>query len=513
MPAKKATKKTAKPASVSNGHAAAPFLLNERGIMAAMNSAMNTALTLRHRFWEQMLDDRRDIDHECGYPKTAELTIAHYRQLYDREGIANRVVGILPDESWVVNPSLFEDEDPTTLTPFEIEFASLAKSLRGDSWYESEEGEGHPIWEYCHRIDRLSGIGHFGVLLVGINDGKTLDQPAELKPGKKSREIIYLRAFDESLIEVPNRVTDPTNRRFGMPEYYDLSFETVNYAGVNPNPESSTTEKKRVHWSRVIHVADAVESSEIWAVPRIRPNYNRIYDLRKLLGGSGEMYWRGALPPIFFETHPEYGPEVEMGEASKDSIEQMMNTLQRWGFMPGVHANQLSPTVVDPQKQIETQIDAICIQLGVPKRVFVGSERGELASSQDSRAWNNRLRARQYRYLVPRLIVPLIDRLIQMRVLSMPKRYTIKFPDLNNLTETEQADVALKRTQALVAYVAGDGRQVIAEQDYMTEFLNMSDEEAEGILDRAMEGVEEREVEELEMGLTEPDPVAVQEGF
>lgn len=349
------------------------------------------------------------------------------------------------------------------------------------------------------------------MLLIGINDGKPLDQPADLRPGKKQRDVIYIRAFDESLVQVQQRVTDPTNKRFGFPEYYDLSFETVNYVGTNPHPEAGTTEVKKVHWSRVIHVADAIESSEIWAVPRIRPNYNRIYDLRKLLGGSGEMYWRGALPPIFFETLPELGTEVEMGADSKDSIEQMMNTLQRWGFMPGVKANQLSPTVVDPKAQIEAQLDAICIQLGVPKRVFVGSERGELASSQDSRSWNNRLRARQYRYLVPRLIVPLIDRLILMRVLSVPKRYAVEFPDLNNLTESEQADVALKRTQALVAYVTGDGRQVVGEQDYLTEFLNVSDENAEGILERAMQGMEEREADELEMATQmadlQPEPV------
>lgn len=511
MPAKKTAKKKAAAPNGQNGNGHNPLLMNERGIVAIMNGVLNASTTLRRELWKQMLDDRRDIDHECGYPATAELTVQHYRELYDREGIANRVVNILPDESWVISPSLYEDENPGKSTTFEQEFDDLAKSLRGESFYESEEGEGHPIWEYCHRIDQLSGIGHYGVLLVGIDDGKELSEPVDLKPGKKERNIIYMRAFDESLVQLGNRIADSKDKRFGSPEFYHLSFETVDYMGTNPRPEQNTTETKRVHWSRVIHVADRIESNELWAVPRIRPNYNRIYDLRKLLGGSGEMYWRGALPPIFFESLPELGTEVEMGADSKNAIEQMMNTLQRWGFAPGVHANQLAPTVVDPQAQIDAQIDAICIQLGVPKRVFLGSERGELASSQDSRAWNNRLRARQYRYLVPRLIVPLIDRLIQMRVLSVPTKYAIDFPDLNSLTEAEQADVALKRTQALVAYVAGNGVQVVAEQDYLTEFLNVSDETAEGMLERAMQGMEEQEAEELEMAQqlaeTQPEPV------
>lgn len=467
-------------------------VFNER----VWSQMLENTSTIRKALWERLLDDRRDIDDECGYPPTGELTVQQYRRLYDREGIANRVVSLYPDESWAVSPMVFEDEDPDVSTPFEKEFDELAQTLRGNSWLEVEES--HPVWEYCHRIDKLSGIGHFGVLLLGVDDGSDLEKPLDFRPGSKRRNLLFLRAFDESLVDIGTRVKDHNDPRFGQPEYYNIRFEQVHQTSgraASLRTDSQTGELKRVHWTRVIHVADGLESNEVLAVPRIRPNYNRLYDLRKLLGGSGEMYWRGALPPLFLKSHPELGPKATIGSESKDAMENMMNTLQRWAFIAGVEPVQLAPTVVDPSKQIESQIDAICIQLGCPKRIFMGSERGELASNQDARAWNNRLAARQNRYLVPRLIAPLIDRLILIGCLSKPKSYSVVFPDMNALTEKEQAEIARMRTESIVKYIQGDGEAAMSLMDFWTTLQGLPEEIAQGIVERAMEVAREQDIE------------------
>lgn len=515
-------------------------IFNERMMYVMTENALRLTRAL-HQSYQDSLDKRRNLYHECGYPSSESLTITEYRQLYDRGGIPNRIVGLWPDESWILNPDLYEDEDPEILTTFEKEFKELGNSLRGDSWYE--DNEGHPLWEYLNRVDVLSGIGHYGVLLLGIDDGKELSEPAdmlpsdagkkkdkgtategieteeeeepeldddgkpivELTPSTKERELLYIRAFDEGLIQILERDMDPTSRRYMQPVMYGLNFETGPFTATAEAPQaaaesgSKNQELKRVHWSRVIHVADNIESSEIFSIPRLRVHFNRCMDIDKLLGGSGEMYWRGALPPIFFVTHPELGTDVKLeSQGAKDSIEQMMSTLQRWGFIPGVTPMQLAPAVSDPSAQIDVQLDAICIKEGCPKRIFLGSERGELASSQDERAWNKRVKRRQYRYVVPRLIVPTIDRLIQLKVLTKPKSYCVKFPDLESLTEAEVADVALKRTQALAAFVAGDCIQMITEKDWWTQEMKVSDEDADGLVDRAAEQMVEIEADEEE---------------
>ena len=53
--------------------------------------------TLRSRFIDgETSDPRRDIDDECGYPKTSQISLDDYRGMYYRNPIAKKVVDLLP---------------------------------------------------------------------------------------------------------------------------------------------------------------------------------------------------------------------------------------------------------------------------------------------------------------------------------------------------------------------------------------------------------------------------------
>lgn len=59
---------------------------------------------------QQMLDPcGRNLDKECGYPDN--LAAPEYYYLYERVGVANRVVGVYPSESWSVYPELYEVDE------------------------------------------------------------------------------------------------------------------------------------------------------------------------------------------------------------------------------------------------------------------------------------------------------------------------------------------------------------------------------------------------------------------
>jgi len=223
----------------------------------------------------------------------------------------------------------------------------------------------------------------------------------------------------------------------------------------------------------------------VFGVPRQRPVYDRLYDLYKLYGGSAEMYWRGAFPGLSLETHPQLGGDVTVdAAATRTQMEQYMNGLQRYLLNTGISAKSLAPQVVDPSKQIEIQLDAICIQLKVPKRIFLGSERGELASTQDSKAWNNRLMSRQNGYITPRIIVPFIDRLITFGVLPEPQGYSIVWEDLNSLTEEQQSIIAKNRIEAIAKYVASSGAEtLVPPQFFLTDMLGFTDQQATAMLE------------------------------
>lgn len=445
------------------------------------------ALGSRSQFLKQFMDPRRDLNAECGYPTLVD--VREYQGLYERNGIAARVVQVLPKETWQVQPTVYEDEDPNIKTDFEKDWDSLGQTLRDTStgqpsYYKTECGS--VVWDYLKRLDVISGIGRYGVLFLGLDDSLPLDQPAVPRAGQR---LLFLRTFHENLSQISKYEEDSLSPRYGQPNEYRLSVvDPRGNTGISPSgAQSNFGQTLKVHHTRVIHVCDNVLSSEIFGVPRMQQPLNRLLDVDKLYGGSAEMYWRGAFPGLSFETHPQLGADPDLGDLgpTKRMVEDYMNGLQRYLAMIGFSAKSLAPQVVDPTPQLMVQIQAICILLGIPMRVFMGSERGELASSQDDAAWNDRLRERQKYYVTPRVIVPFVDRLIWLQCLRAPKAFNVWWPDLTSQTGQEKSQIAFQKTQALVQYVKGEGWRIVPPVDFLVRILGFEEQEALTIIDNA----------------------------
>lgn len=508
-------------------------------------------MSARRDWLRKLFDPRRSIDDECGYPRTDPST-EEYARLYDREPVAARVVEVLAKESWQVQPEVYEDEDETNVTPFEQAWDDLGKTLAangGASWHQDEEGS--PVWEHLTRADILSGIGAFGILLLGLDDGLDLSVPApgaleepaaddaekvgaettgdmpdgkgggkrglpkskskpfrvrnradspvtnaelvklralpnlteletevidrleheahvrnrtmkeaaepdpartragqlsstdaqydglgmggafggagevpSTKAGKKGAKLLFLRAFDESLVQIVRFESDIRSPRFGQPVMYRVTLNDPDTGRGGIGLPQSTV---MVHWSRVIHVADTghqAKPSEIFAAPRMKPVYNRLLDIRKVSGTAGESYFRAGVPALTIRNAvPGDSPTVAgTGGVTgmKQTIENFQNGFQRTLLLDNLIAEPLVFSPSDPAPFLDALVNQVCIKLGCPVRVFMGSERGELASSQDDASWNDRLNQRRHGYITPRIIVPFIDRLILLGVLPEP---------------------------------------------------------------------------------------------
>ncbi len=423
--------------------------------------------------FDRIVDPRHQIDLECGYPKF--ITPIMYRYLYDRDDVARRVVDIYPDESWAVNPDVCEDEDEETYTPFEEFWRILCDDFN--------------VLQFLYRLDRLSGVGHYGALLLGIDDGKNLDEPIdepELLAGKRNsvgknqRQLLYMRPFDEYLSFVQQFEVDVNHPRYGLPKFYNLVFldMTIDSAGAS----IGTRLNRRVHWSRVLHVTDNLQASNVFGIPRQQPVFNRLLDLRKIKGGSAEMFWKAAWPGISFEIDPKFvadDPEFDKDEFRKE-IEDYSNGLQRYLRLVGVSAKSLAPAIADPEKHVKVQMEAIASHGGIPIRIFLGSEEGRLASSQDKLTWNQRLGRRLKMTVEPNIIRGLINRLIAIGVMPPPKsgKYFVSWGDLNTSTDEDKANLALKWTQSISQYVASGAFHFISPIDYMTIILGLKPRDA-----------------------------------
>lgn len=366
----------------------------------------------RTNLMARLSDPRRNLAHECGYPEV-EPDAAGYQDLYERSEIAARVVQSLPRECWALPPCIYEDEDADVVTPFEQSWDGLGRQLRGQFGWHKEEA-GSAIWGILRRADEESRIGRYGGILYGIDDGLPLDVPAAFMPGPTAtRKLLYLRTFSEVNATVETWDDDEQSPRFGQPLTYTLRLadpRTGQYAG------SMASRTQRVHWTRFLHVPADDDVSAMRLVLR------RLLDLEKLYAGSAEMYWQGALPGWQFKANPKLDPsQVDFDpQQLKDGWEEYVNSMQRVFGVIGGELASLAPQVVDPRPQINAQLQAISVALQMPQRKLMGSERGELSSTQDEDDWGVIIRGRKAGHCTSRLAVPFVDRCIALGLLPVP---------------------------------------------------------------------------------------------
>jgi len=443
--------------------------LTEKQQLSVRNMFMN-ALTTRSNLIREQLDPRRQLDVDCGY--ITDPTAADFDDMYTKEGFAKRAVHIIPDESWQVDPEVFEVEGGEA-TVFEKAWEQVLVD--------------NDLFSIMHRIDKLSGIGRFGVLLLGLDDGLPLDQPVISKNG---RQLTYLRVFDESVITIARSDPDVTSPRYGQPVMYSISFEDTT--------EGNTTKNlKWVHYTRCVHIADNRRMSDVLGVPRMRDVFNRLQDLRKLLGGSAEMFWQGAFPGLSFEVDSamlEAGAADIDTDALKEAMQDYVNGLQRWFSTAGVSVKSLAPQVADPESHITQQLKAIAIALGIPYRVFTGSEEGKLAGGQDAKAWAGRIKQRQNKYLTPYLVRPVVQALVDVGALPEPAEINVSWPDMLTPSEQEKADVIKTQTEAMKTYVQGGVDMLVPEEVYLTEFMKLDPE----LIEKILVEIEQKAAEEAE---------------
>jgi len=458
---------------------------NEKALAENVKMMTLNASIFRRDLLARLLNPGLDINYECRYPD--EITMRDYTNMWDREGIGSRVVKILPDECWAMEPNIYETEDAD-----ETEFEKVLKELIRD----------RHIFHYLHRIDVMSGIGSYGLLLCGLSDGKDLDKPVEgidevtgEVKSLKNYELSYLRPFDQNAVSIKLKERNVSSPRYSHPVMYEIEFEG--------DVGSTSNVKKRVHWTRVLHVADNKWGSEVFGTPRMKDVFNRLLDIRKIVSGSGEMFWKGAFPGYAFSTK-EGMEDVEMDtDAMREEFKSYFDGLQRYMTLTGVDVKDLQPQATDPTPHFKVQVMFIALSLGIPYRKLMGSEQAQLASTSDTETWNKRIAKRQNGYVTPMIIRPFIDRMMAYGVLPEAEEYFVDWPDLSTPSDKDKSEVAKNKTDAMAKYIGGSVDSLMPPKEYLMEVLGMEETQAEAIVEAAEEWVTEHP--------PEPEPVPTEE--
>lgn len=401
----------------------------------------------------------RDVYDILGYDLTIEFR--DFLGKYNRQDISGKIVDAPARVTWRRNPELRELDGAT-------------ESRFIDAWQELERRL--RIYPAMQRVDRISGIGHFGVMLLGAKGDPELRRPLPSGNGNPEN-LIFVTSFHEGRSDIRMFESNPENERFGLPTQYRLDLTSRERESVLPTPQLEPL----VDWTRLIHVAEDTIEDRVFGRPRLERVWDRLDDLLKVVGGSSEMFWQNVARlwwmNIGADTDVEDESSLEdLEEDLFDALHGMRRSLQTRGVDK---LEAIGGDAPEPKQSFDVVIDLIAAASGIPKRILLGSERGELASSQDEANWLGFIAERQTDFAEPVILRPTIDRLIEFNYLPAPRSggYEVIWPNLFELSETQKAAAAADWGRAIKAAAPfEDPSALVPTHEFRERFLGLAPE-------------------------------------
>lgn len=468
------------PEKVEKAETAIQTMSNEQ--FHALASVIVSRANLAYALGQQFGGDR-DLYKALGYKLS--LTFDDFYNQYTRQDIAKAVIDRPVKATWQGQLELIESEDADR-TPFE------------QAWYDINKK--FKLRSLLSRVDKLTGLGRYGVLFLGLDDAKSRDFLKEpVTPGR--RKLKYIKPFSEKTARVSEFVTDSRNERYGLPLYYDIDVA-----------DSATTRSStiKVHYTRVIHIVQDLMESEVYGTPVLEAVFNRLYDIEKLVGGDAEMFWKGARPGYQGMVDKDFQMTADTKTDINDQIEEYENNLKRILINEGVKLESLAQQVADPENHFKIQLMCLSAATSIPMRILSGSERGELASTQDTGEWKTYVQSRREDHAEPNIIRPVADRFIELGILPSPESedYQIDWLDLFSISEKERVDIGQKRAEAIRSYTTNPAAEGIIPPDGFLEFcLGLSQPQIDLIKKMIAAGISEEQkdlFEEVEKSQGQP---------
>lgn len=401
----------------------------------------------------------RDMYRVLGY-KT-NLFNQDFINSYRRDHIMARIVNLPAKDTWRRHPVLVDGDERSdqqgVKSPFLKAWQMLVRKKR--------------IIHYLQRVDRLARLGSYAVLLVGVRDGtkekaNPLSVPLTSKVGGP-QGLLYLRPHHEDSAAIGQFDQDMGSENYGKPLIYNLQQIALSHAG-----QGFATGTVETHYSRVIHVAEDLLDNDVYGIPPLEKVMNLADDMMKTIGGSAEALWKEMRRGVAFVANTgnvAINP-TQQGDV-KEQLTEYDHGLRRVLTLGNVTPHVLGSGAVDPRGVWEVILDVLAAASDIPQRILIGSERGELASSQDMTAWSSIIEDRRINYAEPAILRPLVDLLVSVGILPQPTsgEYNVVWLPVYSLDEIKKAEKAEHLAQAIKHFIDATGAVDVVDPDEFRE--------------------------------------------
>jgi hypothetical protein len=396
----------------------------ERGLMLRAASALLDRLQLASMAGLRF-DGKRDFYGIFGYKKS--LTDDDLHSKYQRQDIAARIVDAPPKATWT-NPPMLEGPEGLVST-----------------WGKLTKDNGLRLWNAMYRADKLARLGPYSLLMFGLDGNPS-------SPATRSTALHYARPISSRMVSKIEFDTNTTSPRFGKPTMYELNFNKPSAVEMGNVVSTIVPDLNaiRVHYTRVLHIVEDPLENDISGIPILEKIFNLLDDLLKVSGGTSETYWLTANRGIQADIDKEMEINPEDGEALADEIEEYQHQLRRIIRTRGVELNVLESTTPNPRNTFEMIMSLISGATGIPRRILLGSELGQLASEQDRANWAERIDERRALFAGPSIFIPTIKTLQQVGVLPEGE-FEVEWPSAFILSPLEEG-----QTMAQIARAVGN---------------------------------------------------------
>jgi uncharacterized protein len=416
--------------------------INKEDLKIYQNMQFRRAMSLALMQYE----GDRDLYNVLGYIENP--TYKNFYQQYKRNSIATAIINKPVSGTW--------RGDFYIHTPEDLETDPLK-----EAWLQLEDSLS--IKDKFRRVDTLASLGQYAVLLLGLSDVENEQGFAEPVQKGANLKLLYISPYSEEDAIMDTLETDATSKRFGLPKYYTI--------------KTKAGKSLKVHHTRVIHVVHYNLEDDIYGIPTLEKVFNRLQDIEKIAGGDAEAYFRNARPGFGGKADDGYSLDDDVKKELENDIKEYEMNLRRFILTEGLDIKSLSQPIANPKENMDVQLSLIAAAADIPKRILTGSERGELASSQDRDAWHETLQGRREEIVEVSIVRPFALRLFEYSLLPHHKDWVVFWQPFYAGNEKDKAEVGRIRATAIKEYTQNpQAEEIVPIEMFFKYILNLGDD-------------------------------------